>query len=512
MAYSLPDLGLCLKIQQVPRYGVGMVCFALQINGKPLAQHEALVEGALVEFAVLPPEGAALHLHLAGVALEPFLRPADAAWYWRWQVPHAAGYYQVQVLARWPDGRSEELRAQLEVAPRKLDQAHYALLLADLQQVGAALLFALQGATLGGRLEHASALATPVEQLQSLFGADLAQLEAAVLRLARRPPELQRAPPRLVAPGELRDFSLLHQAQMPTAPLLEPQSVPSYVSYEAQLLRRLLEELLCRLEQLQQQVAAQPALLAQLQQARMRLLRLRDQPFLAEVPPLANYRGASQRLRYDPEYRVVYRYWRRLRERPLLTWDATTLQLPLAALPRLYERWCLLRVAMSLLALPDWHVEQQALLHAHGEDWCLGLAEERPLLTLRHRDGGVCLLRYQARYTPTSSPFCSLDRHSRIPDIAVELWPPDGPGRLLILDAKYRLDPSGGLPEAALADAYSYLGALGQPEGRRACLGAALLYPGSGAALCYASGVAALPLLPGAGMEGLEEWLLRRIE
>ncbi|PDW02347.1 DUF2357 domain-containing protein [Candidatus Viridilinea mediisalina] len=489
-----------------------MACFALQINGRPLAQHEPLVEGTLVEFAGVPPKGAALHLCVAGVPLEPFLRPTDACWYWRWQVPHAAGHYAVQVLATWPNRASEQVQVQLEVLPRKLAETQYALLLADLQAVGPALLFALQGATLGGRLERAmdAPPPTPAEQLQSLFGAELAQLEAAILRLARRPPELQRAPPRLVAPGELRDFSLLHQAQASPASLEalpEAQAVPSYVSYETQLLRRLLEALWQRLAQLEQQVAAQPALLSQVQQARTRLVRLRDQPFLAGVPPLANDRGASQRLRYDPEYRVVYRYWRRLRERPLLTWDAATLQLPLASLPRLYERWCLLRVALSLLALPGWQVEQQTLLHAHGEAWCLGLPEDRPLLRLRHPDGSVYLLRYQVRYTPTSSPFCSLDRHSRIPDIVVERWPTDGPGSLLVLDAKYRLDAAGGLPEAALADAYSYLGALGRPEGSRACLGVALLYPGRGAALCYASGVAALPLLPGEGLEGLREWL-----
>jgi len=77
---------------------------------------------------------------------------------------------------------------------------------------------------------------------------------------------------------------------------------------------------------------------------------------------------------------------------------------------------------------------------------------------------------------------------------------------VVVLDAKYRLDASGGVPESALADAYSYLGAIGTPGGGRASVAAALLYPGHGPAEVYASGVAALPLLPG-NESALRAWL-----
>jgi len=101
----------------------------------------------------------------------------------------------------------------------------------------------------------------------------------------------------------------------------------------------------------------------------------------------------------------------------------------------------------------------------------------------------------------------SLDRHTRVPDLAIEVRRAGMPTAALLLDAKYRLDADGsGVPQDALAEAYAYLGAIGC-AGRRATLGALLLYPGTGAPERYASGVGTLPLLPGR-TEGLDASLL----
>jgi len=104
----------------------------------------------------------------------------------------------------------------------------------------------------------------------------------------------------------------------------------------------------------------------------------------------------------------------------------------------------------------------------------------------------------------------SLDRHTRVPDLAIEIREPGAPPQALLLDAKYRLDADGrGVPQDALADAYAYLGAIGW-AGRRATLGVLLLYPGTGAPEFYRSGVGALPLLPGRAGKleiALAEWL-----
>jgi large subunit ribosomal protein MRP49 len=97
-----------------------------------------------------------------------------------------------------------------------------------------------------------------------------------------------------------------------------------------------------------------------------------------------------------------------------------------------------------------------------------------------------------------------------VPDLAIEVRQAGAPPRALLLDAKYRLDADGrGVPQDALADAYTYFGAIGC-AGQRATIGALLLYPGTGAPERYPSGVGTIPLLPGSTetlAEQLAEWL-----
>jgi large subunit ribosomal protein MRP49 len=137
------------------------------------------------------------------------------------------------------------------------------------------------------------------------------------------------------------------------------------------------------------------------------------------------------------------------------------------------------------------------------------LLEDVPLLCLRNGARSLTL-RYQVRYRPrrkkSSADLASLDRHTRVPDLAIELRQPEHEPALWIFDAKYRLDTAGGVPEDALADAYTYRGSIGRPDGSSAVRAALLLYPGVGRAELYASGVGALPLLPHSN-QSLHAWL-----
>jgi large subunit ribosomal protein MRP49 len=484
----------------------------LTIEGRPVAEAPAFPELTPLELAAVPPPDAALRLEIGGAALEPFLRPGDPAWRWRWVAPGAAGSHPVRLVATWPDGRSELLYAAVAVAPRKLDQERYELLLADLQRLGRALVFALQGGLTPAARAPEPDLSPPTaaEELHGLFGPELERLAAAVLRLSRRPPDRLRPGADEVPLGQLQDAArvVAVRPELDLAELSTP--TPTHDSYEARLLRRLLDALWRRLELLTSSAALPPALAARADAARGQLRALRGLPFLAGVPALAEYRGPTPRIQRDPDYRVVYGVWRQLRRRPLLSWDAATLAIPVADLPRLYERWCAAAVALALLELPGLAVTGQAIL-GDGDEPLLALPEAEPLLTLRDPAGATLRLRYQPRYGPARpggaalAALGSLDRHTRVPDLALEVERPGGAPALVVLDAKYRLDAAGGVPEDALADAYSYLGSIGA-AGRRATTAVALLYPGHGPAEVYASGVAALPLLPGAA-GALGDWL-----
>jgi large subunit ribosomal protein MRP49 len=223
-------------------------------------------------------------------------------------------------------------------------------------------------------------------------------------------------------------------------------------------------------------------------------------------------RGATHMMQRSPEYRLIYRMWRDLPRDPLVDIASDMLHLPLAELPLLYERWCLLQMIAAVLALPEVRVCSQLLAGAEGGEGGerggrVALVQDHPLLVLEWR-GARLHLRYQPRYAPPAQqraggsehplpPLCSLDSHTHIPDMALEMVAPDRTPAAVVLDAKYRLKEGGGLPHDALADAYTYLGSIGLPGGVRATRAAALLYPGEGAGEHHASGVAVLPLLPG---------------
>ncbi|NCC31941.1 MAG: DUF2357 domain-containing protein [Chloroflexia bacterium] len=491
----------------------------LLLDGQMYREPYSVVEGASVELHAVPPAGASsLDLILDGVSLEPFLRPGDPAWRWRWLAPASTGAYEVLVCAHWPDGLTEEVRTQIVVTPRKLDAEHYALLLEDLQAVIPRLVFALTGGRHGVKPDPTSPSTHATAMLNALCRDEIPRLVAAVERLAQRPPDRLRTRTISVEPGTAQRPAL-HRGELLEAssvPSPDPEKLPpaslsslpeettevSYDSYEARLLRRLIEVLLHRLGQLANLTNPTP----ELEATRQRLRELRSLPLLAEVPPLQAYRGITLRMQRDPDYRIVARVWQWLRRHPLITWDTATLTLPISQLPRLYERWCAVRVALTLLERPGYTLISQALWNDDAVEQGLAMTEGTALLVLTHEDGSILTLRYHPRYPPDGANVRSLDRHTRIPDLALEMIPPDGPPQISLLDAKYRLDTSGGVPADALADGYSYLGAIGTSEGQRLVERVALLYPGCGKAEHYASGIAALPLLPG-NDDALRAWV-----
>lgn len=492
----------------------------LFVNGAPCAQTPELSEGQAVEFSARPPPDATLALWAGATPLEPFLRPGEAAWRWRWVAPQAAGTYPLRLRLAWSDGRVEEQRYRLRVRPGKLDQERYEALCADLQRLGRALVTALSGGAepLVARSAAFPWPADPVEEFHRLFGAEFERFAAAAERLAARPPDRLRPALRQVRLGQLRSAAGLRAVRPERDTALVAASAPGYDSFEARLLRRLLDDLARRLEALTAAVVLPVALAERAGAVRARLRALRDHAFLAAVPPLEAYRGPTPRLLRDHDYRIVHRFWRLMRQQGEVRWEETPLSVPVADLPRLYERWCVAHVALTLLEWPGHTLVSQALLATADGEARLGLPEGAPLVALARPDGSELRLHYHPRYRPlagTGRPSApgepapgigSLDRHTRVPDLGLEIWHPGAAPRLLGLDAKYRLDDAGGVPAEALAEAYSYLGGLGAPDGARAALGVALLYPGTGAPECYPSGVAALPLLPGA-TTALTAWL-----
>jgi large subunit ribosomal protein MRP49 len=549
------------------------------IDFPPLTEHQS------VEFACAAPTGALLSLALDGQPLEPFMRPGEAAWRWRWNPGPAVGVHRAELAAAWPDGSAARRAWSLRVATRKIDQDRYQTLIEDIQRVAYGILYTLAGASAegAGLSREVPWRHSPIEEYYTLFEERFETFERAARRIAARPREHLRATQERAPLGQAAAIGAdalarlphgefdeappgvadeLQEALRPGGGLLPRElpataAVPTADTYEHRLLKHLLALLMRRArflgrlaeseatrltanESLFSAGGVRGARAAQIAagcaDAARRLRDLRGLPFLAEVRPLAAFRGPTPLLQRDPAYREVYRMWLSLRQPPLIAFDSQLFHLPIADMPRLYEVWCALEVVRALLALGGTVRQQQLIARPDqaGEepalDFALDLAEDAPLLVIDHGEYTLTL-RYQPRYRPltTDHPFDmaqgrrprtteleqrspvvgrrssvglgSLDRHTRVPDLAIEIRQPGAPPQALLLDAKYRLDAEGrGVPQDALADAYAYLGAIGR-SGVRATVGALLLYPGAGAAELYPSGVGALPLLPGRANE-----------
>lgn len=536
----------------------------------PIAEYQA------VEFACAPAGSEQLVLRVGGQELEPFLRPGETTWRWRWNPGAAVGLHQIGLLIADRNGLKASYSWTLRVLARKIDQDRYEALIDDIQRAAYGLAASLAGASAEGAVLDRTApwRQSPAEEYYALFEERLDRFAQAVRRVARRPREQLRAADEQLPLGEAGEWgpsaiARLPQGQFDAAPAdvaaelqaalrpgggVLPRSVatsrgrPTTDIYEHQLLKHILTLLSRR--------ARAAAVLAEREAARLtanelytgapsnRRLRveqiaagcaaaqhtlreLRGLAFLAEVRPLAAFHGSTPLLQRDAAYREIYHMWQALRQRPALAFDSPLFALPIAELPQLYESWCAIQVAQALLSLGG-EVREQRLAEQRptreGQEQLelvVSLSERAPLLVIE-RAACTLTLRYQPKYRPVRdketkrqgdsgggnqfvslspnllvSQLRSLDRHTRIPDLAIEIRPNDGPLQVLLLDAKYRLDAhGGGVPEDALADAYTYLGAIGQ-GGARATLGALLLYPGTGKAERYPSGVGSIPLLPG---------------
>jgi hypothetical protein len=504
--------------------------------------------------------------------LSPFLTPGDPSWHWRWNPRNATGQFKALLTIRWPDGRVVHRQTILDVLPRKIDRQQYDHLLRDLQRTARALLSTLLAkGTVGATLESSASLPPSdhrylLEACWWLFDERFPAFERAVQQIVRHP-HLQGTPLRERVPsGQARDFShaapeLSRGPHIPTgegnppvpAEVTHTRTVMSFDTDENRLLKQVLREAWQRAMAMARLTAPAASGAAGRQQRRMmpehavlhersrsvahRLETLRSLPWFAQVGPLApgTFREPGQVIRRNPAYRRVYRFWRDLRRIPWITTttlDHHLLHLPLHELPRLYECWCAVQVAHALLNLPGANVAHHRLiapppdpLAPTGFPLTLTLAEEAPLLVLDWR-GRTLSLRYQPRYRPVqdrpdSEPetIGSLDCHTHIPDLSLEVrsaglgtgHSPDAAVLVLVFDAKYRLTAGGGVPDDALADAYTYLGSLGLPSGQRVTRCSAVLYPGTTSPRWFPSGTALLPLLPGstAYLEDIEGELER---
>jgi hypothetical protein len=196
-----------------------------------------------------------------------------------------------------------------------------------------------------------------------------------------------------------------------------------------------------------------------------------DLPLFAESPPVPARLTLTSLFRNDPDYRRFYRLWQDLNLGVAAVFGEF-LDLPLARTFELYELWCFLR-----------------LLRAGAEEWgadgvsAAGLFTPSSTGSLTVAAGAVTVpvghgwkLCFQKRYREFWNEADGRGSYSRImtPDVVAWQDLDSGPGRLIVLDAKYRIDE--GLNDA-LSSIHTYRDALVAEEngGTGSIVGAAYL-------------------------------------
>ncbi len=481
----------------------------LLLDGAP-AVTPTVIERSVAEWSCAVPAGATAQLVIGDESLEPFLRPGDSLWRWRWQAPAAAGTYPV-CLTITAVTQVTEWHGIVQVAPSLLDARRYAALLADLAELAPALAHALSG----GRHPAGSGDAGQPDRaalLALLTGPLTQRLLAAVERLAHKPPQRRRqweGPRELGALRERPDPARWRLAS--DAAPLPPTGWPDRVWVQASRPDPLERSRYVAAQLLDRLIASGQALLVTPLPAeartrlamvigRLRAVRARLDVTIQSLVGLPAWRPRSR------DERIVAAYRRLMRRRLGVGWEPELLAIPVREAARLYETWCAARVSVDLLSLDDWQVREQALLAGQTAQ----LTAQQPLLVLAHPAGATVALRYQPRYTPNSQPFRSLDDRVRVPDVSIEITHPRRAPGLIVLDAKYRSE-EGALPASAIDEGYSYLAGIGRHDGSRAVGALALLFPGASTPVSYASGLTALPLLPGEQVDELTAWLRDRI-
>ncbi len=519
-----------------------------------------IIEQQPVEFVCLPPAGATLEVCVDDVVLSPFLRPGNEHWRWGWNPGACVGIHTIRLVVRTDRRSSGEHLWRLQVIPRKIDGEQYLALLEDVERVAPGLVRVLAGAAVEARLAHGEDVACSwIDTVGVVFGSSFDRFAQAVRRILASPRTVLRRDSKRIPLGLATGMSAtdLHRALHGDLEAAPPEIVPhlqraihpeggvlprtvvqessrdTYDTAEHRLLKHTLElargrarryaELAQRnvaryssITPVSSRAARARAIATRCDQCAQQLADLLAAPFFAQVSALRQAPVVTPLIRRDPAYRQVYRMWRALHQ-GLIIDPGAPFDLSVVDLPLLYERWCLVQVLRVLLDL-DVDVRFHSLLVAPHDDadaWSLSLRTDEPLLVAAF-NGWTLTLRYQPRYRPRSVArsndiFVSLDRYTRIPDIAIEMFRPDRAPRVIALDAKYRLSADGsGIPADALAEAYAYAGAIGV-SGVPAVTAALILYPGTGAAERYPGGAGAVPLLPGAA-GALKEALAAEIE
>src|SRR5262249_32600314 len=168
----------------------------------PIAEHQP------VEFACPAAPAAQLALSVDGLLLDPFLRPSETIWRWRWNPGPAVGLHRLALAETGPREREKRRNWDLRVVTRKVDQDRYQALLEDIQRAAYGVVATLAGASAeGAELQREAPWRhSPADEYYALFEERLESFARAVRRIAARARGQLRAANRQAPPGQASEL------------------------------------------------------------------------------------------------------------------------------------------------------------------------------------------------------------------------------------------------------------------------------------------------------------------
>jgi hypothetical protein len=185
-----------------------------------------------------------------------------------------------------------------------------------------------------------------------------------------------------------------------------------------------------------------------------RISNLAATPAFSDVGPSPAHLVLSPVFRQDPAYRRFYRLWQDM-NLGIAAIFGNFLSLPLARTFELYELWCFLRLVRA--AAEEFGPEGLELDTLFVSDAAGGVTIAASAVTVPVGSGwSLCFQKQYREYWVEADGRGSYSR-TMAPDVSVHQAKPEGPGCLIVLDAKYRIDE--GLNDA-LSSVHTYRDAL----------------------------------------------------
>ena len=274
--------------------------------------------------------------------------------------------------------------------------------------------------------------------------------------------------------------------------------------YENQLLKTYHTQVDRRLRRLRRVLSTQPTLQADTHNLLSRLEASRRQAPFLECVSLPAYLPTqlTMVLQRRSEYRAVLEGYLELHRSPAIRLDEPTLDAPFENLPSLYQTWGTLQVVAALLTAAyeaGYTLQTQRLAgRDSGGVFVRLLPDGDPILTFVHPTTGTAVRLIPERTYSAVGLIRSLSFSQR-PDIAIEIFSPSAPPRVILFDPKYKLS-SDGLKNAStplkadIDKMHTYRDAIRDDQGQHVVQSAHILYPGQ--TTLYGEGIGALGANP----------------